>query len=296
MKRALLYGPLVLCLTFPLLNIQAQSMSHEEEVVRNAYAKFSLLCSLPPVTHAATNQLAGVKVDLLQLETKVANATPVFDLSDFQTGSVASIANEIWGTFVTPPQQGGNVIDGQLEQQGYEDNGNGTTWQMANARWMPSPQITPDGENTLLSKAVSEMIKLGSPQWQPANMPLVTYTRYAEFTVNATFQGKSTGPHKAIFFFGTDAKGKEFVAGNDLISGSGVLNFIANDPGQTDPSGLLMNKLRESPIMADWLRANIVTESACSSTQALCCSHGRCGISSTAFNNALATPLPLPKD
>lgn len=107
MKRAFLYGIVAFCLSYPIVNTSAQTMSHDEEVVRNAYAKFSLLCSLPPVTNSAVPQLAGAKMDTLQLDAKVAKATPVFDLTGFQTGSVASIANDTWGTFVTPPPHNG---------------------------------------------------------------------------------------------------------------------------------------------------------------------------------------------
>jgi hypothetical protein len=113
MRRAFLYGAVVLSLVCSALNTSAQSMSHEEEVVRNAYARFSFLCGLPPVTNAGTAQLADTKIDAAKLEASVANATPLYELSDFQTGSIASIANEPWGSFVTaplPPSQGGEVL------------------------------------------------------------------------------------------------------------------------------------------------------------------------------------------
>lgn len=297
MNRIFLYGVVALCLSCPFLNTSAQSMSHEEEVVRNAYAKFSFLCSMPPVTKAAASQWPDDRIDQVKLDAEVANATPIFELTGFQTGPIASIANESWGTFVTPPQQQGEVLVGQMETQGYSDNGNGTTWEMANVRWKPSPQISPETERFMLSKTVAEIIKIGSPQWQPANMLLVTYTRYAEFTVDVTFQGKSSGPHKAIFFFGTDVKGKEYLAVNDPISSQGSLANVANNPAETEPTGLLMNKLRETPIIANWLRANVVSDSSCSqTTMAMCCAHGHCGISSAAFNHALATPLPSQKN
>jgi len=299
MKRAFLCGVVAICLSYPASNAFAQTMSHEEEVVRNAYAKFSFLCSMPPITNAAVPQLADVKVDTVQLDAKVAYATPVYDLSDFQTGSIASIANDTWAKFVTPPQSpslGGEILMGGAEIQSYSDGGNETSWQMTKVQWNPSPNLSPEGARIILSKTVSEIIKIGSKQWQPANMPLVAYTRYAAFTVDVKFQGKSSGPHKAIFFFGTDSKGKEYVATNDVISGPSPLDNAINFPSDFDPSGLLLNKVRETPIVADWLRANVIADSSCSvETTALCCSHGRCGISSPAFNRALATPLPTPK-
>lgn len=294
---ALLLITLAVVLALVPLAANAQNMSHEEEVVRNAYAKFSLLCSLPPVAKAAIPQLAGVKVDTIQLQAKVADATPVFDLSNFQVGAIAAIANEPWADFVTAPSQPGEVLVGQIESQSYSDNGSQTSWQMINIRWKPFPKITPEGENKILSQTVATIIKIASPQWQPASMPLVTYTRYAEFTVDVTFQNQSSGPHRAIFFFGKDAKGNEYVATNDVISGPSPLDYVANNPSEMEPSGLLLGKVREAPVMASWIRANVTSESACTeATQALCCSQGKCGVSPVTYNRDLSVPLPAPKE
>jgi hypothetical protein len=297
MKRTFLYLVVVLCFALPFLKAPAQDMSHEEEVVRNAYAKFSLLCSLPPVTEAAIPQLAGVKVDTIRLQARIANATPVFNLSNFQVGAIVTIANEPWGDFVTAPSQPGEILVGQVDSQSYSDNGNQTSWQMINVRWKPSPQITPEVESKILSRTVATIIKIASPQWQPASMPPVTYTRYAEFTVDVTFQGQSSGPHKAIFFFGKDAKGKEYLAPNDIISGPSPLDFVANNPTEMEPTGLLLGAIREAPVMASWIRANVISEFTCSeTTQALCCSKGHCGLAPTVFNRDLSTQLPAPKN
>lgn len=168
---------------------------------------------------------------------------------------------------------------------------------MANVKWIPAPQLNPEGENFILSKTVAEIIKIGAPQWQPSSMPLVTYTRYAAFTVNVILQGKSSGPHKAIVFFGTDSKGKECAAWNDLISGPSPLDNFANNLSIGEPSGLLLGKFREAPVVANWLRANLVSDTNCAQNRrTLCCSRGHCGISSTAFNQAMSTPLPEPKN
>jgi hypothetical protein len=297
MKRALLYGLAVLCLTFPLLNIQAQSMSHEEEVVRNAYARFSFVCSLRPITQVAVPQLGGLKIDSLKLDAQVQQATPSYVLSDFKVGPISEIANDPWRDFVTPPSQNGEILQSGEGDQSYSDNGNVSRWKTAEVEWTPSPYLSPEAENTILNKTVVEIIKIASPQWQNPKDPLVNYTRYAAFTVDVTLAGKSSGPHKAIFFFGTDAKGKEYVGTNDVISGPSPLDIYANKPSLVEPSGLLLGKFREAPAVANWLRANIMSDPSCSeSGQTMCCMHGRCGISSAAFNRDLSTPLPAPKN
>jgi hypothetical protein len=282
---------LVVCVLNPLTS-NAQNMSHEEEVVRNTYAKLSLMCGLTPRVHAGMAQLGGGKIDLQALDQKVTDATPVFDLSDFRVGSISDIASDHWGGFVTDPHiKGDPHLSGSLDGVSYTDNGNQTDWRAAKVSWEPT-QVASNQEayRVLGGLPVSEMIKLGSPQWGRDN---VTYTRYAAFTVNLTLQGKSSGPYKAIFFFGTDAEGNEYVALNDLVS-EGPLGYMVNR--RIDQSGLLLGKIREAPAIADWIRSNVMDSSSCTRTGPpdLCCAHGRCGISPTDFNRDLSVPLPPP--
>jgi hypothetical protein len=78
--------------------------------------------------------------------------------------------------------------------------------------------------------------------------PGVTFTRYAAYTIDATFQGKSSGPHRAIFFFGQDTAGKEVIAPNDPISGPGILFTIRDIPAY--PIAFLSSDKRDVPIVA----------------------------------------------
>ncbi len=122
--------------------------------------------------------------------------------------------------------------------------------------------------------------------------PPVTYEHYAAFSVGATFQGKTSGTHKALFLFGHDAKGQSVVVPNDLITGTQLLWYVLQNT--VDPSGLLRSTLREQPILRDWLASNVMPASSCSvnSTHDYCCSRGRCGISPIDFNRDLAMSLP----
>jgi hypothetical protein len=78
----------------------------------------------------------------------------------------------------------------------------------------------------------------------PAQGRFAVWRRRRECTA-----GKSRGPHKAIFFFGTDAKGREYVGTNDVMSGPSPLDTYANNPSQVEPSGLLSGKFREAPAL-----------------------------------------------
>lgn len=285
---------LVVCGLNPLTS-NAQNMSHEEEVVRNTYAKLSLMCGLTPTSHAGLEQLGGSKIDQQALERKVADATPVFDLSDFRVGPINEIASDHWDNFITDQHTKGDPhLDGTLSTLSQTDNGNHTEWRAAEVRWKPTPSPgNAEAYRLIKSLPISEIMKLGSPQWGGDN---VTYKRYAAFTANLTFQGQSSGPYKAIFFFGTDAKGNEYIAINDLVAQQ-PLWYMVNQ--RIDESGLLLGKIRESPVVADWIRNNVTDSSAsCTLTGPpdLCCAHGRCGISQTDFNRDLSVPLPPPNN
>jgi hypothetical protein len=290
MKRVLLYGVVALCLSHPAFNACSQSMSHEEEVVRTTYTKLSFLCRITPLSRAAKKQLVGAQVDPVKLDADINAAAPVFTLSNFQVGPIASIANETWGEFVTAPRPGDQALDGSWTTEQYGDNGIQSEWSEIEVHWAPAPAASPEVEKAMLDLTVAAVIKLASKQWY--QFP-VTYTRYAAFTVDVSFQGKSTGPHKAIFFFGTDAKGKEVVAQNDLLSGPMALWDVPQK--QAYPAGLLRSRMRDVPVVANWVRANEMPAASCTSTKGdLCCTHDRCGISEADLNRDLAAKLPTP--
>lgn len=293
MKHILSYGLLALCFAGPVIQADAQTMSHEEEVVRNAYAKLGFLCAVSPLTDAALAQSRGTQADLEDIDKKIAAAMPVFRLSDFQVGSIADIARRPWGDFVSAPPEGAQVLQASGASYYYSDSGNQEDWTAVRLYWAPSPS-DPAAENVMMGLPVATIIELASKQWS-GKIP-VTYTRYAAFTADLSFQGKTTGPHRAIFLFGVDPGGNEFVAENDLVSGTQIgIWHLLQTPSY--PAGFLRSKLREIPAVSTWIRANEMPASSCNQTRLdVCCSHGRCGISQTDLNRDLSAPLPFAKE
>jgi len=82
MKR-LLAGLVVVCTSLPILH--AQTMSREEEFVRNSYAKVSLMCAVGVLTEniafAQDHEMSRAEIDR-----KLTAATPTYDLSNFEVG------------------------------------------------------------------------------------------------------------------------------------------------------------------------------------------------------------------
>lgn len=260
----------------------------DEAAVRNAYAKVAFKCGLPQLANAAIKQLQEAQVTQESVNTRVADATPIFNLSSFRTGTIASIASKPWADFVALPQQGGQILAGFSNTRSFTSEGASSHWSESEVRWAPSHTVAAEAEAHFLAVTVAEVIAQASQQWSSAT---VTYTRYVAFTVDATYQGKSTGPHKAIFLFGTDTTGNEVIAQNDLISGSQVLWDSLKQPYY--PAGLLQSRLRETAVIANWIRQNEMPSSSCSSssTADLCCVQGKCGLSSSLVEKDLATPI-----
>ena len=281
------------CLAPPLL--QAQTMSHEEEVVRNAYAKFSFMCGLPPVGNAAFLSHSGPNdphgTDVVAMDAAIAKATPVFSLTNFRAGSIAEIAHEPLSRFVTLPSFPGQVLDAVPKPTSYDDWGNKTSWVAATAVWQRS-QASASGsypEDFTVAKALAH----GEFVWSDFKQP-VTFSSYVSYTVDAAFQGQSTGPHAATVWFGHDAEGKEVYTFRDPISGPGILHHILETPAY--PTAFLTTSEREIPVVAAWVRAHEMPSASCGTTaRTLCCSHGHCGLSQTDLNRDLSTPLPKPK-
>ena len=293
MRRSTLYGTLALCLSIPTL-IPAQTTTHEEEAVRNSYAKLTTLCGVETATRVAQEEDRGISTDQQAFNALISKEVPNFTLSDFQTGTIASIADQPWGDFVTPVY----TVPERLEITGsghnWDEQGNPTRhlyWLAEKAVWTKAHHAV-TAESSTMEKPVSQVITSVSPSWFGKSNP-VTFTRYAAFTVDVSLDGKSTAPHKALWLFGTDSHGKQFVAENDLISGTGTkLSSILAAPEY--PSGLLQTKLRENPNVSTWLRSNEMPAASCGvpAHSDLCCSKGRCGISPVDFNRDMPAPLP----
>jgi hypothetical protein len=302
MKRVFSLVLVVLSFTFLTLSDSAQTMSHEEEVVRNTYAKLTLLCAVDVLTkNIALSRGDRDKVSQAEIDNKLAAALPTYDLSDFQIGDLSSIGNRPLSDFESVPAEGRHILRISGTAYTYADYSSVydpvTHWAGMHVKWEDAHSVNAaplQPMSELGTASVQEIPQSGS---KPEPLKRVVYTRYAAYTVNATYQRESTGPYKAFFLFGSDDHGKGYIAAFDLISGEhdnvGLGNMLA-EPGY--PTGFLQSRLREHPVIANWIRANEMPASSCASvTGDVCCSRGRCGVSQTDLNRELAAPLPQPK-
>jgi len=268
-------------------------MSHEEEVVRNAYAKLSFMCESGLVYDAAGDTMRNrIASGTAAINTLRAEFCPVFSLSAFQTGPIAEIANEPLSRFITLPTQHEQVLNGTKRGMSYNFIGNETGWMGVEFKWVDSTQNGFNGYPYAEDFTVAKAIAQRELQWSDQKNPV--FTRYAAYTVSATLQGKSTVPHRAIFFFGRDGS-KEVVNPEDPIGDKGNLYHIQDESAY--PGAFLSSDWRDFPVVAAWVRSHEMPSASCSAVAArtLCCSQGRCGISQADLIRDLAAPLPPAK-
>jgi len=204
--------------------------THEEETVRNAYAKVTTLASLNALTDWL-NSIGkdGKRADVATLNHLVIEKTPVYTFSDFRVGPISEISSEKMVNHLPLPGPGTTPLILQGSGSGYyytQDQHSpteySTHWNSEVMSWKPGPQQSAPLEVMKLYEAttISAMLDMmkQSPHSDSIALPM-TFTRYAAYTVNATLGGQSSGPHKAMFFFGVDAKGVPFVLPGDMITG-----------------------------------------------------------------------------
>jgi hypothetical protein len=263
------------------------------------------MCAVGVLTEDIAFAFARNEHQLSQLEIdhKIAEAMPAYDLSNFEVGDLATVKDQSLGDFVSLPSDGQRVLRIRGAGITYKDPPQRASdpvfhWGKLSVHWTnPDRRNFPDPRELMSEFKTGAIQEYKGPGLLPEPLQTLTYTRYAAFTVNATFQGESTGPYKAIFIFGTYGHGKEYILPFDLLSGDhdnvGLANLLA-DPDY--PEGFLRTRLRENPVIANWVRANEMPASSCGSVaDQICCSHGRCGISQADLNRELAVPLPAPE-
>ncbi len=271
-------------------------MSHEESVVRAAYAKLSYLTQVTVIGNAAMKSYKTTSaLDSVKLNQQLSDVEVRFDLEDFKVGDVSEIANMKWGELISPPPQPpGEILAIESGSQTFQDRDRlQSEWKTGRPRWIPADQIPAVAMATVLALTVQQHMQISGKQW---TYPDVVYYRFASFSATVTFRGKSVGPYQAAFFFGRNAKGQGIVAPQDNITDGNALFLALTE--SIYPKGLLETHLLKTPVVSDWIGSSQVFGQNCSTgKQELCClSAGKCGVSHDDWQRALATPLNSAKE
>ena len=267
----------VMLLLFTLVgSAYGQTMSHEETVVRTAYAKLTYAVEQGAVSELAF-EAGGAPVQGPPREQRIADAQVRFALSDFKTGNAIEILNRKVVDFITPAS--GETLAVMGRTNNYVEDGKSTMWYAPGLRWTPAQQPPPDVQELTMD----ELYQL---QWQQKR-PGSAWQRYASYSVNVTYRGKSKA-YKALFMFGHDIKGNESVEVQDAITeGTGLAQAMHE---HLFPDAFLRTRLRDVPTVAEWIKAKQTDATECSDEQGICCDLAtlQCGPRRSDVEKALA--------
>jgi hypothetical protein len=234
-----------------LLALTAHAVTPEEAAIRNAYAKFVYAVDLHTVFQAAANP----QLTPSELAKLVAAQGIQFTLSNFVIGDLKDIANVPYTTAFPGYPDGRDVINVTLVTESMkEDDGPNIDTEVAKAEWGPGPNGNP------LPWSVREMLPIMERESGVNNL-----TRYATYTVKATFAGR-TLTYPAYFLFSKDGQP---TPGDTVVGlGGGALAYFLDH--SLYPSGLLRTRLRKQVAVEDYLNRIQRDDASCIPGDACC--------------------------
>ena len=271
----------------------AADMTHEETVVRTAYAKFSYASEEGVIGGLAVEALTPARpVDKryvgMTTDKRFAAARVSFVLSDFIVGDIDDILDRRALDLISS-SAGQPVLEGSIGISNYSEPGIAAHWNHSDASWQLPHPFPPSELQALQSLKLADLYHL---QWQKPR-PENAWQRYASYSVTVTFQGRTVGPYKALFIFGHDDKGNATVEVQDAI----VPGLFSAMYEHLFPDALVLTHMRKYPVVADWLKAKRVPDSSCSAGQGdVCCYLFKltCGLGSQDLEEGLSRPWPDP--
>ncbi len=273
---------LPLCVLLVGYAIAADQMTHEETVVRTAYARLAFAVEQGTMSELAMETLGIPVKGRLPDEQRIAAAQLSFTLSDFKVGNESEILSRKAEDLITPAYEETIQVTGG--HYSYIEDGKESQWYKPDARWQPTGTIPPE----VAEATLADLYQL---QWHQKR-PDGVWERYVSYSVVVTYQGKSRGPYRALFIFGHDASGNELAEPEDGTVDARALAEVMHE--RLFPDAFLHTRLRTLPVVANWLKARQSFASACSAEQGVCCDAERlqCGPAQSDVAKALlATPV-----
>jgi hypothetical protein len=210
-------------------------MTHEEEVVRAAYAKLSYAVDIKTAFRAVQSNRAISPADLArQVELKRLR----FQLSDFKVGNLTDVGDTKYVDFAGQFPDGQDIVNTTIATETLTEEGSPTaSTDSAVAEWGRGPSGIPP---FLTMRESLHLIEEES-----GVKPLL---RYCTYTVKVTLEGRSR-TYKTSFLFGSDGQ----VAPGDAVVGlgGGALAYFITHP--IVPDVFLKTSLAASPAVRSFL-------------------------------------------
>jgi len=275
------------CVMLASLSAAVAQMTHEETMVRTAYAKFAYASQQNVMSQLALELLSpDVRTDTgMTNDQRLAAAHVAFTLGNFAVGNVQDIINRKAVDFITPAN--GEVLTASPLSTQIAEGGSGAEIRSFQLHWEPANPLPPE-------IAGAKLADLYQFQWHRLR-PEALWQRYASYTVTVSFQGKARGPYKALFVFGHDVSGNETIEPEDGTTDATGLAFAMQS--HLFPKPFVRTRLRGYQFIANWLNANQVSGPAClAGLGDVCCDlvELKCGPGRDDVAQGLSKPLPVP--
>jgi hypothetical protein len=265
---------LIMCLLLTPFRMAATAqMTHEETLVRTAYARLSYAAQLQVVSNDAIHSGGLSKSELNE---QIARLAPRFEIDNVALGNLSAISALSWEQMVTKPD--GDLI--QVTSSGVSPTittRNGVTkksmfYVMTN--WS-SHTFEQSWSGVTVAQAVGDVPKLSGE----------VCNSYISYRVTATLNGRSR-TYDAMFLFGKDSKGNETIHMIDNVVGLGSLELVSTQSFY--PEAILETYYREMPETAAWIAANTISRTT--EARDVYCSVSGCGLPANWVNKSLAVP------
>lgn len=266
---------------------RVEAPTHEESVIRTAYARAAYSTQVGVVSEAALHSFTGTPIDNHVLAEKLHKQEISYTLSNFAVGNVEDILDKKWGDLVTVPQPPDKVLQFHHQTPTISDVGLlAMHWDYTSANWTDTDLTDPETSRRVAALPLREIIRLGGALWTE---PDVIYTRYATYNGTVSFDGLTIS-YRSTAFFGKNSKGQEKVAIQDNVGGGGDLDYAVEQSFY--PVGLLRTRMREIPAIQEWLNLNQSYGPKCvPGLGELCCTGSKCSVSGADLQNELSIPL-----
>jgi hypothetical protein len=266
----------VACLLLTSLSAAVAQMTHEETVVRTAYAKLSYAVDLETAMRAVRH---NPKITYAQLAQEVAKESLTFRLSDFSVGDMASVLDRKYSNVFHDIRDGGNVIDIASVAETFTEETDGakteTRMDLARPRWSRGP-LGPVPDST-----VAEMLPA-----MERESGISALVRYCTYTVTVNFEGRSR-TYQADFYFGPEGRGQAAPGDMVVALGGGTLQELLLKP--VYPEVVLKTATYgRNPALRELLEANQRSNETCRRGEACCDLYAlQCGIYSADLKGGL---------
>jgi hypothetical protein len=280
--------PTSLALLLVFSSFASAQMTHEETVVRGAYARLKYAVNQATISQLAFEATGAPTPEAfasLPSDQRIANSEITITLGNFTVGDAKTILGLKVIQLVTPATS--EKLDVQPGRSSIISEGREFQSFHPSASWRPASPPPPELADLNLEEFLAS-------QW--ADKPPAAWQTYASYSVTVGYQGKLAGPYQALFLFGHNSNGNEVVEPEDGTIDARALAAVMREHLFAD--AFLSTSLRDIPLVRQWVDAHAqpqLSAGQCFAEQGLCCDLARleCGPSQATVEKARSLRLPL---